>query len=33
MTLTGALLGFLGILIFARWILIGGEDEAPSRRP
>ena len=32
MTLTSALLGFLGVMVFARWVLVGGDDEAPSRR-
>jgi hypothetical protein len=31
MTWTGALLGFLGILLFARWVLIGGDDEKSSK--
>jgi hypothetical protein len=26
MTLTGALLGFLGVVIFACWILVGGDE-------
>ena len=31
MTLTGAVLGFLAIMVFARWVLIGGADESPSK--
>jgi len=26
MTWTGVLLGFLAVVIFARWLLIGGEE-------
>ncbi len=32
MTLTGALLGFLAIVIFGRWVLIGGDDASPSKK-
>ena len=32
MTLVGALLGILGIAVFARWLLIGGDDGSYTRR-
>jgi hypothetical protein len=32
MTLAGALLGILGVAIFARWLLIGGDDGNYKRR-
>jgi hypothetical protein len=32
MTLVGALLGILGVAVFARWLLIGGDDWKHGRR-
>jgi hypothetical protein len=32
MTLIGALLGILGVAVFARWLLIGGDDGKYGRR-
>jgi len=32
MTFTGALLGFLGLAIFACWILVGGDEGTPPKR-
>ena len=31
MTWTGALLGFVAVVIFARWLLIGGEKAGSHR--
>jgi multisubunit Na+/H+ antiporter MnhF subunit len=32
MTLAGAVLGFLGVVIFARWLLVGGDEGTPVKR-
>lgn len=32
MTLVGALLGILGVALFARWLLIGGDDRKRGKR-
>jgi len=32
MTVTGVLLGFLWVLIFARLVLIGGDDDTSSSK-
>ena len=32
MTLIGSALGMLGVVIFARWLLIGGDDSPVKKR-
>ena len=32
MTVMGSMLGILGVVIFARWLLIGGDDSPVKKR-
>lgn len=32
MTVMGSMLGILGVVIFARWLLIGGDDGPVKKR-